>query len=46
MVSFVEESARRGMKKLKKRSSMEELSKHPPTIPWLKKVERVTVTEA
>jgi len=25
---------------------MEELSKYPPVIPWLKKVERVTVTEA
>ena len=45
-VSLVEESARRGMRRFRKRSLIEELSKHPPMIPWLKKVEKVTVTEA
>lgn len=44
VVSLVEESAEKTNKEIEK-EILEELSKHPPVIPWLKKVERVTVTE-
>jgi len=45
VVSLVEESAEKTNKEIEK-EILEELSKHPPVIPWLKKVEKVTVTEA
>jgi len=44
-ISLVEESAEKANKEIEK-EIMEELSRHPPMIPWLKKVEKVTVTEA
>ena len=43
--SLVKESAEKANKEIEK-EIFEELSKHPPMIPWLKKVEKVTVTEA
>jgi len=45
VVSLVAESAEKSNEEIEK-EILEELSKHPPTIPWLKKVEKVTVTEA
>jgi len=45
VVSMVEESVEKSNEEIKK-EILEELSRHPPTIPWLKKVEKVTVTEA
>ena len=45
VISLVEESAEKANEEIEK-EIMEELSKHPPAIPWLKKVEKVTVTEA
>jgi len=45
VVSLVGESAEKPNEEIE-REIMEELSKYPPVIPWLKKVERVTVTEA
>lgn len=44
VVSLVKESAKMSNKEIEK-EILEELSKHPPAIPWLKKVEKVTVTE-
>jgi len=44
--SLVEESGRReGMRRLRRRSSIEEPLRHPPLVPWLKKVEKVKVRE-
>ena len=45
VISLVEESVEVSNKEIEK-EIMKELSKHPPTIPWLKNVEKVTVTEA
>ena len=45
VVSLVEESAEKSNEEIEK-EILEELSKHPPIIPWLKKAEKVTVTEA
>ena len=45
VVSLVEESAEKSNEEIEK-EILEELSKHPPMIPWLKKAEKVTVTEA
>lgn len=45
VVSLVEESAERSNREIEKEIT-EELSKHLPTIPWLNKVEKVTITEA
>ncbi len=44
IINLVEESAGEPNKQIEK-EILEELSKQPPTIPWLKKVEKVTVTE-
>ena len=44
VVSLVEESAEKSNEENEKKI-LEELSKHPPLIPWFKKVEKVTVTE-
>lgn len=43
--SLVEESAEVTNEEIEK-EILQELSKHPSTIPWLKSVEKVTVTEA
>jgi len=45
VVSLVEESAEKPNEEIEK-EILEELSKHPSVVPWLKKVEKVTVTEA
>lgn len=45
VISLVKESVEQSNEEIKK-EILEELSKHPPVIPWLKKVEKVTVTEA
>ena len=45
MIRLVEESVEKANEEIEK-EIMEELSRHPPMIPWLKKVENVTVTEA
>ena len=45
VVSLVEESAEKSNEEIENEILME-LSKHPTVIPWLKKVEKVTVTEA
>lgn len=45
VVSLVEESAEKANEEIE-REIMDELSKHPPKIPWMEKVEKVTVTEA
>jgi len=45
VISLVEESAEKSNDEIEK-EILEELSKGPPAIPWLKKVEKVTVTEA
>jgi len=44
-ISLVEESAEKSSKEIE-REIMEELSKYPSLIPWMKQVEKVTVTEA
>jgi len=41
-ISLVPESAEKSNEEIEK-DILEELSKHPPVIPWLKKVEKVTV---
>ena len=45
VICLVEESAKKQNEEIEK-EILEELSKHPPVIPWMKKVEKVTVTEA
>jgi len=45
VVSLVEESAEKANEEIEK-EIIEELSREPSAIPWLKKVEKVTVTEA
>ena len=45
VISLVEESAEKANEEIEK-EIMEKLSKHPPMIPWLKRVEKVTVTKA
>ena len=45
VVSLVEESAEKSNEENEK-EIMEKLLKHPPAIPWLERVEKVTVTEA
>lgn len=42
--SLVEESAEKSNEEIEK-EIMEELSREPPAIPWLRKVEKVTVKE-
>ena len=44
IISLVKESAEMSNREIEKEIT-QELSKHPPTIPWLKKIEKVTVTE-
>jgi len=44
-ISLVEESTEKANEEIEK-EIMAELSKYPPVIPWLKKVEKVTVTKA
>ncbi|MEA2089581.1 MAG: hypothetical protein U9O89_02325 [Thermoproteota archaeon] len=44
VVSLVEESEEETNEELEKQI-LDGLSEHPPTIPWLKKVEKVTVTD-
>ena len=44
IISLVEESAETSNREIEKEIT-QELSKHPPKIPWLKKVEKVTATE-
>jgi len=44
VIRLLEESAEKSNEEIEK-EILEELSKHPPMIPWLKKVEKVTVTE-
>ena len=45
VISLMEESTERSNREIE-REIKEELSRHPPAIPWLKNVEKVTVTEA
>ena len=45
VIRLVEESAEKLNEEIEK-EIMEELSKHPPAIPWMKRLEKVTVTEA
>ena len=45
MIRLVEESAEKANEEIEK-EIFEELSKHPPVIPWLEKVEKVRVKEA
>ena len=45
VIRLVEESAEKSNEEIEK-EILEELSKHPPVIPWLKKVEKVSVKEA
>lgn len=45
LVSLVKEGAEKSNEEIEK-EILEELSKHPPIIPWMKRVEKVTVTEA
>ena len=45
VVSLVKESAEKSNEEIE-REIMEELSREPARIPWLKRVEKVTVTEA
>ena len=45
IIGLVAESAEKANEEIEK-EIFEELSEHPPMIPWLKKVEKVTVTEA
>jgi len=44
VVSLVEESAEKSNEEIE-REIVEELSREPSIIPWMKKVEKVTVTE-
>lgn len=44
VIRLVEESAEKSNEEIEK-DILEELSKHPPVIPWLKRVEKVTVSE-
>jgi len=44
VIQLVEESRKVPNEQIKK-EIFEELSRYPPAIPWLKKVEKVTVTE-
>lgn len=44
VVCLVEESVEKSNEEIEK-EILEALSEHPPVIPWLKKVERVRVTE-
>lgn len=44
VVSLVEESEEETNKELEKQI-LDGLYKHPPAIPWLKEVEKVTVTD-
>jgi len=45
VVFLVEESAEKSNEEIEK-EILEELLERPPMVPWLKKVEKVTVTEA
>jgi len=45
VISLVEESAGKSTREIEK-EIMKELSREPARIPWLKKVERVTVSKA
>ncbi|MFQ6032915.1 MAG: hypothetical protein ACE5K2_08350 [Candidatus Zixiibacteriota bacterium] len=45
VISLVNESTEKSNEEIEK-EIFEVLTKEPPTIPWLKKVEKVTVTEA
>jgi len=45
VISLVEESAEKPNLEIEK-EIMKELSKEPARIPWLKKVEKITVSEA
>ena len=45
VVSLVEESAEKTNEEIEK-EILDELSSHPPAIPWLKKVKEVTVKDA
>jgi hypothetical protein len=44
VISLVEQSAKKSNKEIKK-DILEELSKMPASIPWLRKVEKITITE-
>ncbi len=44
-ISLIEESLERANREIE-REIFKELSKHPPKIPWIKTVERVTVRKA
>ncbi|KPV64251.1 MAG: hypothetical protein AOA66_0340 [Candidatus Bathyarchaeota archaeon BA2] len=44
VIRLVKEGAEKSNEDIEK-EILEELSKHPPMIPWLKKVEKVMVTE-
>jgi hypothetical protein len=44
VITLVEESEEKPEEEIKK-DIVEELSKEPARIPWLKKVEKVTITE-
>jgi len=44
VIELVDESAEKPNEQIEK-EILEELSKHPLTIPWLKNIEKVTVTE-
>jgi len=45
VVSLIDETVRKTNKEIEK-EIMDELSRHPPLIPWLKKVEKVTIEES
>ena len=45
VIDLVEESAQKANEEIEK-EIVEELSREPSAIPWLKRVEKVTVTEA
>ena len=45
VIRLVEESAEKSNEEIEK-EIIEELSREPSAIPWLKKIEKVTVTEA
>ena len=45
VISLVEESAKKPNEEIEK-DIIDELSKEPARIPWLKKVEKVTITES
>lgn len=42
-ISLVEESAEKSNEEVEK-EILRELSRHPPMIPWMKKVKKITVT--